>query len=211
VKLSSLFHGLCVFGLLTVFAAPVSADSLWKRRHPDEREALWTTRRALHVGDLVTLLIQEQSDSTAREEFKRERDQEAGISHSIDLGGHLPNFQSLFGKTGNIGFETNRKINAEHEGNTEKKFTTRLAAIVKERLFNGNMIIEGTRELIINDEVTTMIISGIVRPDDIRGDNTILSENIAEARIRYEGKGAVGEVRKKGRFGSRILDFMIPF
>jgi len=174
---------------------------------------MWTTRRALHVGDILTVLIQEQSDSTAREEFKRERNQEAGMSHSIamDEDGMLPDLADVFGKTSRLGFDMDRKIDAEHEGNTEKKFTTRLAAVVKERLFNGNMIVEATRELIINDEITTMIISGVIRPDDIRGDNTILSENIAEARIRYEGKGAIGEVRKKGRFGSRILDFIIPF
>jgi flagellar L-ring protein precursor FlgH len=211
VKVTALFHGLCLSGLLSVFAMAVSADSLWTRRHPDDRETLWTTRRALRVGDVVTVLIQEESDSKAREEFKRDRETKAEAEHSINLGGHLPNIDSLIGKTGSMNFQTARNIDAEHEGNTEKKFTTRLAAIVKEELFNGNLVIEATRELIIQDEVTTVIISGIVRPDDIRGDNTIVSENIAEAKIRYEGKGSIGEVRKKGRFGQRILDFLIPF
>jgi len=195
---------LVLLGLFSLTLSPTFADSLWKRKLPDEREALWTSRRGLLVGDIVTVIIQETSDSTEREGTSRERTTSAsgGLSYNLGPAGS---------DGGDLNFNTNRSIDAEHQDETEKTFNTRLSGIIKEKLFNGNLLIEATRELIIQDEVTTIILTGLIRPDDIRGDNTILSESIAEAQIRYEGKGNIGEVRKKGRFGNRILDFVIPF
>ena len=198
------YRNIAIFGLLCLFTLPANADSLWKRKTPDARLAMWTTRRAMLVGDIVTILIQETSEASDKEKFSRTRSN----SNSAELAYELGPFGT---DGGNLNFQSSKDLSAEHEDETEKSLTTRLAAIVKEQLFNGNLIIEAQRELIVNDEVPTIIVSGIIRPDDIRGDNTILSENIAEAQIRFEGKGNVGEVRKKGRFGTRILDFVIPF
>jgi len=192
------------FGVLAITSLPALADSLWTQKHTDDREALWTDRRALHVGDLVTVIIQETSEANQKEEFGRSRKTEAGGGLSYDLG-------PAGTDGGKLTFDTSRKVDANRQDNTEKSLTTRLAAVVKETLFNGNLLIEASRELIVQDEVTTIIISGIVRPDDIRADNTILSENMAEAQIRYEGKGHIGDMRKRGRFGQKILDFVIPF
>lgn len=190
--------------LFLALAGRARADSLWAQKHPDDKEALWTDRRALHVGDIVTIIIQEESQATQSEEFNRDRQTNASASLGFNLGPAGSN-------SGDLSFDSRREIDTNREDTTEKTFTTRLAAIVKEKLFNGNLLIEATREMIVQDEVTTIIISGIIRPDDIRADNTILSENIAEAQIRYEGKGHIGDVRKRGRFGQKILDFVIPF
>ena len=195
---------LVLLGLFSLTLSPTFADSLWKRKLPDEREALWTSRRGLLVGDIVTVIIQETSESQEKEGISRKRKTSASGGLNYDLG-------PAGTDGGNLTFDTSRDINAEHSDETKKAFNTRLSGIIKEKLFNGNLLIEATRELIIADEVTTIILTGLIRPDDIRGDNTILSESIAEAQIRYEGKGNIGEVRKKGRFGSRILDFVIPF
>ena len=195
---------LALLGLFSLTLSPTFADSLWKRKTPDEREALWSSRRGMHVGDIVTVIIQETSESQEKEGISRKRKTSASGGLNYDLG-------PAGTDGGNLTFNTDRGINAEHSDETKKAFSTRLSGIIKEKLFNGNLLIEATRELIIADEVTTIILTGIIRPDDIRGDNTILSESIAEAQIRYEGKGNIGEVRKKGRFGSRILDFVIPF
>lgn len=193
-----------LFALVSLFSSPLFADSLWTQIHPEIRQSLWADRRAINTGDIVTILIQETSESQAKEDFNRDRRSEAGANFSATLG--------PFGShTGDLSFDSNRKVDTQREGNTTKSLTTRLAAVVKEKLFNGNLLVEATRELIVQDEVTTIVISGIIRPDDIRADNTILSENIAEAQIRYEGKGQIGDVRKRGRLGQRILDLVIPF
>ncbi|MDP6354937.1 MAG: flagellar basal body L-ring protein FlgH [Planctomycetota bacterium] len=198
------YRNIAIFSLLCLFTLPANADSLWKRKTPDARLAMWTTRRAMLVGDIVTILIQESSEASDKEQFARTRSNSNNAELDYELG--------PFGEDGgSLNFQSTKDVSAQHEDETEKSLTTRLSAIVKEQLFNGNLIIEAQRELIVQDEITTIIVSGIIRPDDIRGDNTILSENIAEAQIRFEGKGNVGEVRKKGRFGTRILDFVIPF
>jgi len=198
------YRNIAIFSLLCLFTLPADADSLWKRKTPDERMAMWSTRRAMLVGDIVTILIQENSEANDKEEFARTRNNSNQAALNYDLGPAGTN-------GGSLDFNSTKDLSAKNEAETQKSLTTKLSAIVKEQLFNGNLIIEAQRELVVQDEVTTIIVSGIIRPDDIRGDNTILSENIAEAQIRFEGKGNVGEVRKKGRFGTRILDFVIPF
>lgn len=52
-----------------------------------------------------------------------------------------------------------------------------------------------------------MVIEGIVRPDDIKSDNTVLSEDVAEASIKYDGKGTVGDRQRQGLI-SRLLNWL---
>jgi len=65
----------------------------------------------------------------------------------------------------------------------------RISVSVKEVLPNGNLLLEGTRNVTINDDSQTITISGVVRPYDISPDNTVLSIYMADAQIKYKGKG----------------------
>jgi flagellar L-ring protein FlgH len=87
------------------------------------------------------------------------------------------------------------------------RFQTRMAAVVKQVLPNGTMLVEGTRTVKINRESQLFTLSGIIRQDDIRSDNTILSENLANAEIRSEGIGLIYDRQRRGIL-TRILDFL---
>jgi flagellar L-ring protein precursor FlgH len=75
---------------------------------------------------------------------------------------------------------------------------------------NGNLVIEGKRQVTVNAEDQYLIISGIVRPDDIAFDNTVQSKYIADARIFYTGQGTVNDKMKPGWL-TRIIDWVWPF
>ena len=77
-------------------------------------------------------------------------------------------------------------------------------------LENGNLVVEGKRQLTVNEEDQFIIISGIVRPDDISSDNVVSSQYIANARIAYTGKGVINDKMRPGWF-TRILDWVWPF
>jgi flagellar L-ring protein precursor FlgH len=77
-------------------------------------------------------------------------------------------------------------------------------------LENGNFIIEGRRQLTINAEDQYLIIRGMIRPDDITSDNTILSQYIADAKIVYTGRGVVDDKMRPGWL-TRIVDWVWPF
>ena len=78
---------------------------------------------------------------------------------------------------------------------------------IKYTLPNGNLVIEGTRFVQVNKETQKLIITGVIRQDDINADNTIFSESIANADIRYDGKGTVGDRQRKGIL-SQLLDWL---
>ena len=85
-----------------------------------------------------------------------------------------------------------------------------MSARVMNILENGNFIIEGRRQVTVNTEDQYLILTGIIRPDDIATDNTILSQYLADAKIVYTGKGVVDDKMRPGWL-TRIVDWVWPF
>ena len=75
---------------------------------------------------------------------------------------------------------------------------------------NGNLIVSGRQEVLVNKEVRELLVSGIIRPRDIATDNSISYDKIAEARISYGGRGRVMEMQSPG-WGHRLFDIISPF
>ena len=82
-----------------------------------------------------------------------------------------------------------------------------MSAVIKKVLPNGNLVIEGTRFVKINKDIQTFILTGMVRKDDVRADNTVLSESLADADIKLEGKGPIADRQRKGIL-ARLLDWL---
>jgi flagellar L-ring protein precursor FlgH len=101
-------------------------------------------------------------------------------------------------------------------GKVEKKgtFTARLTAIVIDELPNGNLVIQGRRELRIDKEVKVIEFSGVVRRYDVRADNTVLSEFVADARVRYSGTGPMTNTQNRRGVSAWLydaIDWIWPF
>lgn len=90
---------------------------------------------------------------------------------------------------------------------TNSQFSTNLSVMVTEVDSAGNLHIEGFRNIRVNKETQKMVLTGIVRPDDVASDNSVPSEAIANAEIKADGKGAVAEKTRKS-FLSKILDWL---
>jgi flagellar L-ring protein precursor FlgH len=85
-----------------------------------------------------------------------------------------------------------------------------LTARVVRVLENGNLLIEGRRQLTLNAEDEFIVITGIIRPEDISASNSVSSSNIADARILYTGSGVVTDKQHPGWL-TRVLDWGWPF
>jgi flagellar L-ring protein precursor FlgH len=147
--------------------------------------SLYSDRRASKVGDIVTILIMEEA--SASQKAVQDSKREAGLK--FDIGAIISRISKLssilgIGPTSLSGSGSRSSSGAVmRSGSIE----TRISAKVLEVLENGNMVVEGTRELVINGQRDRITVRGIVRPQDITPDNTVLSTQMADVKISYEG------------------------
>ena len=80
-----------------------------------------------------------------------------------------------------------------------------ITATVLEILPNGNLLIEGSRAIVVNKETQQMRVRGVARPKDITADNSIDSKLLADAQIKFDGKGSVSRANRQGIM-TRLFD-----
>ncbi|WP_430511777.1 flagellar basal body L-ring protein FlgH [Pannonibacter phragmitetus] len=188
--------------------AHYNANSLWKSGN----RAFFEDQRAKQVGDLMTILV----TISDRAQFDNETERSRTGSDKSGVSGALGTAIDKYVLPGNASADALATVTANSafkgKGSVDRKETLRtsVAAVVTQVLPNGNLVIEGRQEVRVNFEVRELIIGGIVRPQDIRSDNTILSEKIAEARIGYGGRGQITDVQQP-RYGQQVLDIVLPF
>jgi flagellar L-ring protein precursor FlgH len=176
--------------------------SLWD----DSQSRFFTDARALKAGDILTVDIQINDRARFRNESERSRTGSRGIGLGAD-------FSWLgIGTGGEANAELDSDTASRGSGATERSEDLRvsIAAVVTEVLPNGNLVISGSQEVLVNAEMRVLTISGIVRPSDIGAANTISYERIAEARISYGGRGRLTEVQQPA-YGHQVLDAVLPF
>ena len=86
----------------------------------------------------------------------------------------------------------------------------RLGGIVTQVMQNGNLVVAARQEVRANSELRVLQVTGIVRPQDITGDNTITHDRMAEARISYGGRGQLTDLQTP-RYGQQLMDIVLPF
>ena len=188
-------------------ARPASANSLWR----NGARAFFHDQRAMRVGDILTVNINVNDNAKLSNETIATR---AG---SNTLG--IPNILGLE-KTlahngvpiANQSVSTNSSFKNDGSGsvNRSEAVSLTVAAVVTGVLANGNLVIQGKQEIMINAEKRILEVAGIVRPEDITSSNTIQHTQIAEARISYGGQGTVSRVQNTPA-GTSLLQKFSPF
>lgn len=186
-------------------APPVSSASLFRTG----AGAFLRGQRASRIGDIVTIRIRiddraEVANTTSR---SRSGNENAGIPALLGLQNLLPasidpaNLVSSNSTSNNTGTGTSAR---------SERVEMTVAAIVTDVLPNGNLLIKGRQEVRVNFELRELIVSGIVRPEDITRDNSVAHSQIAEARISYGGRGQLTDVQQ-ARWGQQIYNALFPF
>ncbi|MDR0664745.1 MAG: flagellar basal body L-ring protein FlgH [Helicobacteraceae bacterium] len=177
---------------------------------------LFSDRKAMRVNDIVTVLINERSQSSSSANRQLNRSQTSEFSPgAVTYAGTSNNGKKVANRVnGVIGFGFNSESSGEFNGGgtatRTENFTTTVSARIVKIMQNGNYFIEGRREIMLEDEKQIIQISGVVRPDDIMQNNTINSSYIADAKISYRTEGDIQRNAKQG-WGTRLLNAISPF
>jgi flagellar L-ring protein precursor FlgH len=161
--------------------------------------------RASRVHDLVTILVVESANALAKGTTASSRKSSAKGGVSSLYGPASGRFADLL--------STSNAATLQGEGATTRSsaVTTRLSARVTHVLPNGNLVVEGYREVMVNSERQLVSIRGVVRPVDLTRDNTVRSDRLAQMEVRINGKGVVNDAVRRPFFLYRLLLGLLPF
>lgn len=186
-----------------------SSNALW----PAGARQFFTDPRAQRVGDIVTVLIQidDRAQMANTSETSRESERQAGIQAFFGL-------ETLPSRVLPGAFDPSRMIDTESSGSFQgqgriqrnERVDLTLAALVVQVLDNGNLVVAGRQEIRVNDEVRELLVSGVVRPQDINAANQVRHEHLAEARVSYGGRGRASDAQRPA-WGERVIQAVSPF
>ena len=177
-----LFSLMCVFG---------NAAPLWL--NGNDLYSSNGAARSYKPGDIITISISESSNATSKAKTSTTKETSMDVSASPNIPVFKKVMKNVIGKQ-----KTNNEFEGEGTTTRSGSLTGTVTAIVLEVLDNGNLLIEGSRSIVVNKENQIMRVRGIARPKDINSNNTIDSKMLADAKIKYEGKGSVNSATRRG-------------
>jgi len=188
---------------------PKKTNSIWQ----SDSKTFFRDPRARNVGDILTINvnISDQAAFNNQTNAARTSNEAVGITNLFGLTKLLPSSGTTSSTPSNLlSLGGSSTTNGNGTINRAETITTEVAASITQVLPNGNFVISGKQQIRVNSEVREISIQGVIRPEDIASDNTISSNQVAEARIVYGGKGSLSDLQTP-RYGEQLIDILSPF
>lgn len=173
---------------------------------------MYSDQVARQVGDLITVLVNENTRVDESQDTETSRESTLGAvvralpessrtlaSVGSSTEGTLPIFEA----------ESEKEFTGEGSFSQSGRMTTRITGRVTDVLDNGNLVIEGRRQLTFGDNIKTIRLTGICRAADLNADNLVNSERLHNLQVAIEGEGPISRSQQEGILG-RILDIIWP-
>jgi flagellar L-ring protein precursor FlgH len=189
--------------------ADSTPNSLWR----PGSHAFFNDPRAAQVGDIITVVVNIVDSAVVNNATSAVRAGAQALAVP-DLFG----LQTALSRVLPSGTDLTKLVSTTTNGSAAGVGTItrgetvqlRVAAVITQVLPNGNLALAGRQEVRVNSELRELLLSGVIRPQDIMADNTVLHDRMAEARISYGGRGQLTDVQT-ARYGQQILDIVSPF
>ena len=176
------------FGGACLLMPAASAQSLWADAAEGTTYGVFADRKAHNVGDTLTVLISEKTTTTQTKSRKNGK----SASTSLNAGTGIFNFLAAATAGGSDSWK------ADGSAKDTSNFSGSITVTVVEVQPNGNMVVEGTRSIWQNKDEHKVTLRGIVRRDDVAYDNTVPSAKVADATVRFDGKGPLNAKQRQG-------------
>ena len=163
--------------------------------------------RASQVDDVVTIVVSDRASAVSKGATTANRKSSAkasvtALAGPVRAAGPLAQLAGVDGQ---------QQLQGQGETSRETTLSTSLSARVAQVLPNGNLVIEGVKDVGINSERQHVVVRGIARWNDIGPGNTIRSDRLANLEVRVEGKGVVGDAIRRPNILYRLLLGILPF
>jgi flagellar L-ring protein FlgH len=153
--------------------------------------SLFSDQKANRLGDAITIIVMESTSASNNAQTSAGRKSDISLNATANLG-------KTSSQNADIGLKTGNDFSGQGSTQTAGDIRTKISATVDSVLANGNLIIRGSKKIVINGEEQTVRIKGIVRTSDINPDNSVLSYNISDAEISFDGAGIIQNAQKPG-------------
>ncbi len=157
--------------------------------------SLFSDRKAMQVGDLITVILQERTQASKSNSAQSSKQSTAELPGPTLMGRPITvNGVEVF--SASLGSQSD--FNGSGKAQQSNSLTGQITVTVSEVLPNGNLIVQGEKRLSLTEGSEHIRFAGIVRPEDVRSDNTVLSSNVANAQIIYGGTGSLANASSPG-------------
>lgn len=186
-----------------------SSGSIYQASQPSSfgYQPMFEDRRPRNIGDVLTIVLQENVSASKSSSIN------AGRNGGVNLGVKtVPHF--LDGLVGRGKVDTDISGSNDFKGsggaNAKNTFSGTITVTVQDVMINGNLKVIGEKQIAINQGTEFIRFSGVVNPRTISGNNTVISTQVADARIEYVGNGYIDEAQTMGWL-QRLFFNLSPF
>lgn len=186
-----------------------SSGSIYQAVQPSSYgyQPMFEDRRPRNIGDVLTIVLQENVNASKSSSVNAGRNGSANMGIKTvpsSLDGLLGRGKADIDASGNNDFKGSGGANAKNT------FSGTITVTVQDVLINGNLKVIGEKQIAINQGTEFIRFSGVVNPRTISGNNTVISTQVADARIEYVGNGYIDEAQTMGWFQRLFLNIS-PF
>ncbi|MCL1939378.1 MAG: flagellar basal body L-ring protein FlgH [Desulfovibrionaceae bacterium] len=183
-----------------------------------ENTELYADNRARRVGDIVLIKVVENAKSKSKADTTADRETTSSLGVTAAFNrktmGLYPGAGGVL--SGPVGVDpilstaSSSGLSAKGETKRENYVTATIGARVLNVLPGGVLQVQGARAVRVNEETQYMVVSGLVRSQDVGADNSVESTQLADSKIEYYGEGVLADKQKQGWL-TRLLDNVWPF
>ena len=188
------FFSAILIATFLLSGSTVEAKSLWV---DGSSMSLYSDKKARNVGDILTIVINESTTQTAT---KARTNSKSG-SLNVNAGTGIFDFIKAFSASGSDSFQ------ADGSATDTNRYIGQITVTVVEVLPNDNMIVEGTQSIWQNRDEHKITLRGVVRRDDVTMNNTVPSTRVADATLKFDGKGPLNAKQRQGIL-TQIFNFL---
>jgi flagellar L-ring protein precursor FlgH len=193
-----------------LFPSQLRSESLWTAPGNSERP-MFADRKAARVGDILTVVVLETA--AAQSSQKKSTSSSANVEAGVEQFLFPPSISRLGTHKGTLPaarFGGGNDFDGGGQVNNSQTLSARAAVLVTAVLPNGNLVVEGVRRVVSAGETQHVVLHGIVRTDDVSPSNTVISSNIADARVEFISEGSLTDAQRKGWL-ARLYETLRPY